>query len=47
MFQTIKESYGWLGLFLIISVNGLIALAATLFFPYKPRFISHNFSVSS
>jgi len=33
----IKEAYGWLGLFLIISVAGVVALIATLLFPYRPR----------
>ena len=33
----IKNAYGWLGLFLIISVAGVVALIATLLFPYRPR----------
>ena len=36
--QTIKNNFGWLGLFLIISGAGVIALLATLFFPLRPRY---------
>jgi len=36
MSKKIKENLGWVGLFLIISGAGVIALIATLFFPYKP-----------
>ena len=35
--KTIRTNYGWLGLFLIISGAGVVALLATLFFPYRPR----------
>ena len=35
--QAIKESFGWLGLFLIVSAWGFVALLATWFYPYKPR----------
>ena len=33
LFSRITASYGWLYLFLMISVNGIVALMATLFFP--------------
>ena len=36
MSKRIKESYGYLGLFLIISVWGVVALAATFFYPLRP-----------
>jgi len=35
--KEIKDNYGWLGLFGIISVNGVVALIATLLFPYEPK----------
>lgn len=35
--KAIKESLGWLGLFLIVSCSGFIALTATLLFPRHPR----------
>merc|ERR1711962_602822 len=35
--KLIKATWGWLGLFLIISAFGLVALTATLFYPYRPR----------
>jgi len=37
MSKAIHEKFGWLGLFLIVSAWGFVALTATLFFPYKPR----------
>jgi len=37
MSKIIQESLGWLGLFLIMSSFGILALAATFFYPYKPR----------
>ena len=36
MSKKIKESYGYLGLFLIISVWGILALTATFFYPLRP-----------
>ena len=36
MSKKIKESYGYLGLFLIISVWGIVALTATFFYPLRP-----------
>ena len=36
MSKKIKESYGYLGLFLIISVWGILALVATFFYPLRP-----------
>jgi hypothetical protein len=36
MSKKIKENYGYLGLFLIISVWGILALTATLFYPLRP-----------
>ncbi|XP_023330169.1 uncharacterized protein LOC111702648 [Eurytemora carolleeae] len=35
--KAIKEALGWLGLFLIVSSCGFIALGATIFYPYTPR----------
>merc|ERR1711892_394918 len=37
MSSAIKSSYGWLGLFLIVSCFGFIALGATYFYPYSPE----------
>jgi len=37
MSKVIKERFGWLGLFLIVSAWGFVALTATLFYPYRPR----------
>ena len=37
IFQAIKDRFGWGGLFPIMSAFGLLALAATYFYPYKPR----------
>merc|ERR1719427_850299 len=36
MSKAIKEQFGWLGLFLIVSAWGFVALLATAFYPYKP-----------
>ena len=36
-FQAIKDRFGWGGLFPIMSAFGFLALAATYFYPYKPR----------
>jgi hypothetical protein len=36
--QAIKEWLGWLGLFLIVSCSGFVALGATFFFPRYPRY---------
>ena len=36
MSKKIKEAYGYLGLFLIISVWGILALTATFFYPLRP-----------
>ena len=43
LLQEIKEAYGWLGLFLIVSLNGVFALLATLLFPYNPRYLFYPF----
>ena len=32
----LRETYGYLGLFLIVSIWGLVALTATLFYPRNP-----------
>jgi len=37
MSKAIKEAIGWLGMFLVVSSFGLIALVATIFYPYNPR----------
>merc|ERR1719402_1962785 len=37
MSKVIKERFGWLGLFLIVSAWGFVALTATLLYPYRPR----------
>jgi len=37
MSKAIKEQFGWLGLFVIVSAWGFVALLATWFYPYKPR----------
>jgi len=37
MSKVIKENFGWLGLFVIVSAWGFVALLATWFYPYKPR----------
>jgi len=36
MSKAIKEAFGWLGMFVIVSLFGFIALIATYFYPYKP-----------
>merc|ERR1719158_1927460 len=35
--KEIEANFGWLGLFLIVSCFGFIALGATFFYPYRPE----------